>query len=149
MYVISPYEDGEYSGSFETFAEAIEEGLATFDDHFWIGKVIPPKPPEKFFTREQIVHWIETVHEHEDYMGDWAENWYRGTKDQETELVEQLREVIAAWLYKHKLQPKHFVVEAPKRIDCETPPTRRIDSEGRDVTDLPGLWSETDKIVSL
>lgn len=24
---------------------------------------------------------------------------------------------------------------------------RRIDSEGRDVTDLPGLWSETDKDI--
>jgi len=26
---------------------------------------------------------------------------------------------------------------------------RRIDSEGRDVTDLPGLWSESDKIGNL
>lgn len=26
--------------------------------------------------------------------------------------------------------------------------TRRIDVEGRDVTDLPGLWDESDKIVS-
>lgn len=119
MYVISPYEDGEYSGGFDTFEAAVEEGRATFDDYFWVGKVIPPRSPEEFFTREQIIHWVETVDQDEDYTGDWAEDWYKGTKEQETELVEQLREVISAWLDKHKLRPKHFVVESPERIDCK------------------------------
>ena len=154
MYVISPYEDGGYSGGFDTFDAAVEEGLATFQDHFWVGKVTQPTPPEKFFTREQIIHWVETVDQGEDYTGDWVEDWYKGTKEQETELVDQLREVISAWLDKHNLRPKHFVVEVPKRIDCQkeienaetTSLPKRIDREGRDVTDLPGLWSETDEI---
>jgi len=157
MYVISPYEDGGYSGGFDTFDAAVEEGLATFQDHFWVGKVTQPTPPEKFFTREQIIHWVETVDQGEDYTGDWVEDWYKGTKEQETELVDQLREVISAWLDKHNLRPKHFVVEVPERIDCQkeienaetTSLPKRIDREGRDVTDLPGLWSESDKIGNL
>jgi len=40
-----------------------------------------------------------------------------------------------------------MIIEQQPVEVASTGTTRRIDSEGRDVTDLPGLWSETDKEV--
>lgn len=102
--------DGEhYDSRFPTEQEAIDEAVAWGCEVFYIGQPEKPVQPESFWSANE---WIETVCNHDDYTGDYAEGWYCGTREQEKELEEQVRPVLAAWLDRHKLRPKHWLINS-------------------------------------
>lgn len=109
-YAYSTQEDTGYVGGFETREEAIqaarEDGL---DSVYYLGEERPPIAPENLFDPED---WLEKVSCHEDYSIEVADGWDDPvTKDQLEELQAEVSLVMAAWLDRHKLRPKFFLVE--------------------------------------
>lgn len=102
--------DGEhYNSRFATEQEAIDEAVSWGVDVFYVGKPEKPSQPEEFWC---VDDWISQVNEQDDYGGEYAEDWYDGSREQEKELDEQVRPVLAAWLDKHKLRPKHWIINS-------------------------------------
>lgn len=102
--------DGEhYDSRFLTEQEAIDEAVAWGCEVFYIGKPEKPSQPEEFWFVDE---WISHVSEQDDYGGEYADGWYDGTREQEKELEEQVRPVLAAWLDRHKLRPKHWMIRS-------------------------------------
>lgn len=102
--------DGEnYDSRFPTEQEAIDEAVAWGCEVFYIGKPEKPSQPEEFWFVDE---WISHVSEQDDYGGEYAEGWYCGNREQEKELEEQVRPVLAAWLDRHKLRPKHWLINS-------------------------------------
>ena len=106
-------DEESYLGVFDSAEEAITEGRSLYGERrFWIGQVVPPRPPESFFGEDSIESWIDNeVLENDDYAGEWAEGAIPATKEQRQELAEQIRPLIAAWLDKHGLRPTHFNID--------------------------------------
>ena len=95
-----------YHGTFGSRDEAIAEGRSYYK-RFWVGQCVTPTQPEEIWDAS---NWLETVWCHEDYQGDWAEGQVSPSKEQLHELSAQVTPVIAAWLDRHNLRPKHFVI---------------------------------------
>lgn len=109
-----------YHGTFDTVEEAIEEGKQ-YGDTFWVGQCVSPTQPEDLFDGWSIESWIEnSVYEHDDYLGDWAEDAVDASKEQREELAAEIRPLIAAWLDRHKLRPTHWNIDpaSVRRIDA-------------------------------
>lgn len=107
MYSISGNEEN-YSGRFDTIEEAIAEAAEGYEwTTFWIGEHEPPRQPETFWDMDP---WIDHVSEQDDYGGEWAEDWFCCSKDQRLELEAEVRKAMAAWLDKHGLRPKFWMV---------------------------------------
>ena len=109
-YAYSTQEDTGYVGGFETREEAVqaarEDGL---DSVYYLGEERPPIQPENLFDPED---WLEKVSCQEDYSIEAADGWSDPvTKDQLEELQAEVSLVMAAWLDRHKLRPKFFLVE--------------------------------------
>ena len=53
------------------------------------------------------------------------------------------------WIYDpdFKIDVSKFCDPENEQPDTSDPKQRRIDSDGRDVTDLPGLWNEDDEFL--
>lgn len=104
-----------YSGTFDTAEEAIEEGKQYGEWNggtFWVGQCVAPIQPEDLFDGWSIDNWLENdVYEHDDYAGEWAEGAVNASKDQCEELAAEIRPLIAAWLDRHGLRPTHFNVD--------------------------------------
>lgn len=112
------YDEVVYHGAFETAEAAAHEGLWALTDAAWcwVGECKPPRQPEDSFTRYEVEEFFqERVSSQDDYSGEWCEDWYEATKDQEEELSEEIRKAIAAWLDKHSLRPKFYCVEAAEK----------------------------------
>ena len=95
-----------FHGKFDTPEEAIGEA-ARDADRFWIGRCVPPPQPETYWDAEA---WLEHVSCQADYCGDWAEDWFTGTNDQCSELESAVRKVIAEWLDRYSLRPRHCFI---------------------------------------
>ena len=104
--------DGEsYHHQFDTVEDAIAEGKH-HGGRFYVGKCVAPEPPENLFDRWSVDRWIDSeVREHDDYSGEWAADAIPATREQQNELAEQIRPVIAAWLDRHKLRPTFWNIE--------------------------------------
>lgn len=100
------YDGTSYRGDFDTRDKAIEEGRSC-SQTFWVGQKESPTPPEDFFHADD---WLEDVHRHDDYAGDW-DNEPDPTKEQTAELQDGVRKVIGWWLDKHALRPNHFNID--------------------------------------
>lgn len=100
-------DEEKYHGEFDRENEAIQEGaeMAGVGGAFWIGENTPPEPPENRFD---AADWLEEVSCRDDYSGEWAEDWDRSTKEQRTELEDQVRAVMSLWLDRHELRPTFF-----------------------------------------
>jgi hypothetical protein len=107
MYAVSTDQE-HYNGSFGSIEEAIAESLSL--GVFWVGECTPPTQPEHYFDASD---WLETVSCQDEYCGDYAEGWDIATKEQRRELDEEVQKVMAAWLDRHDLRPKFFVVHDP------------------------------------
>lgn len=94
-----------YFLQFDTIEAAISEGKC-YGRKFWVGKCVRPIPPEELFDRWVVENWLDnTVMEHDDYSGEWAEHCIDSTVEQREELAAGIRSVISAWFDKHKLRP--------------------------------------------
>lgn len=60
--------------------------------------------------------WLETVSVSEEYSLECAEGWDRSTLLQRDELESEVAPILAAWLDRHKLRPKFFVVKYPNEF---------------------------------
>lgn len=102
---------GQYYGTFDTMEEAIEEGR-TYGKTFWVGQCVTPAQPEDLFDGYSVLNWLEnTVYEHDDYAGEWAEGAVDATREQCEELAEEITPLIAAWLDRHNLRPRHWIID--------------------------------------
>lgn len=79
----------------------------------WIGRDRVPIQPEEFFHAED---WLESVSCSDEYNMECADGWDASTQEQREELDEIVRAAMAAWLDRHGLRPRFFVVEKIKRI---------------------------------
>lgn len=102
-----------YHGAYDTEAEAEAEA----EEGDYIGQYRAPSKPEAFITTDLIDDLIESISEHEDYGGEWAENWYDGNREQQEELAAAFRNVFAAWLDRHDLRPKFGIVDTCRRVE--------------------------------
>lgn len=100
-----------YHGTFDTMDEAIEEGK-TYHRTFWVGQCRTPEQPENLFDGYSVLRWLEgEVYEHDDYSGDWAEGAVDATVEQCEELSNEITPLIAAWLDRHNLRPRHWLID--------------------------------------
>lgn len=100
-----------YHHQFDTRDEAIGEGNS-YGGTFYIGQCVSPTPPEDLFDGWSVESWLEnSVWEHDDYAGEWAEDAVHPTSTQRDDLAEQIRPVIAAWLDRHNLRPKFWNID--------------------------------------
>lgn len=100
--------DGEYyQGRFDTVAAAAHSAQLLDYEHFWIGELTPPPPPESLW---EAVDWLEHVSIQDEYAFEHAEDWESSTEEQRAELEEQVRKVMGEWLDRHGLRPQFFNV---------------------------------------
>lgn len=100
-----------YHGEWDTKEEAIAEAQ-TYDQTCWVGQCVPPVPPENLFNGYSVATWLDCdVLQHDDYAGEWAEGSVQATREQRDELAAEIRPIIAAWLDRHKLRPKHWSID--------------------------------------
>lgn len=105
-------DEQHYQGEFATADEAIAEGRQFDHEQFWVARIRQPATPESLFDEWTIESWIERdVLEHDDYTCDEAEDAVDATEEQLTELVAEIRPLIAAWLDRHNLRPRHFCID--------------------------------------
>ena len=112
--------ESDYQGIFDSAEQAIAEGRGYDQDEFWVAQIRKPIQPEELFDEWTIESWIERdVLEHDDYTSDDAENAVDPTEEQLTELVAEIRPLIAAWLDRNDLRPKFFNVDyaSVRKID--------------------------------
>lgn len=116
QWAFAYHECDNFQGSFSTKQDAIAEALAGADDNstICVGRMVPPNQPEELWHAED---WIEHVSCQDDYCGDWAEDWDGSTDSQRHELEREVRAVMAAWLDRHKLRPRHFMVRDVEDFD--------------------------------
>lgn len=95
-------DEERYYGKFDTIEEALAEAESNDYGTVWIGIVSPPPAPESRWCAED---WLEDVSCQDEYCGEWAEAWDRSTEKQRQELEDEVRQVMAAWLDRHKLRP--------------------------------------------
>jgi hypothetical protein len=112
-----------YYGDFATPEEAALDCLTDGDrDRCWVGFNEAPPSPESYFDIEDL---IETVSCQDLYSGEWADNWFHGTKEQRQEINNEVQRVIGAWLDKHELRPAfHNVVNAVEWTLIDGKPTK-------------------------
>ena len=105
-----------YSGRYQTRQEAIDDGLSRYEDegHFYVGENVPPRQPEEFWSCET---WLDHVSEQDDYCNEWADSWDRSNREQRSELELAVKDVLAAWLDRHKLRPKFWNVEKAQKYE--------------------------------
>ncbi len=103
------FDEERFDGDYATREEALAEAVAEGSDRpcIWVGENVPPTQPEYRWHAED---WLEYVSCQDDYSGEWAEGWDDSTKEQRAELEDQVRQVMADWLDKHKLRPRHYTV---------------------------------------
>lgn len=113
------WDGGTYHSDYETKEEAEQAG---FNDPyskergwFWVGECVPPRQPEDLWYAED---WLEHVSCHEEYSGEWAEDWDQSTREQREELEREVRGVMAAWLDRHGLRPRFWNIENPYKLRC-------------------------------
>lgn len=107
-YCYSQHEDGRYHGGFNTEAAAIDEAVSDGLTDFWTGKSKTPSQPEDYWCADD---WLEHVACQDEYGGDYAMDWDDSTREQQKELEEKVRAVMADWLDRHNLRPKFFTVD--------------------------------------
>lgn len=108
--------EDNFQGTFDTKQDAIEEALANADEGetIHVGRLCPPIQPEEYWAAED---WLEHVSCQDDYTGDFADDWEESTEWQRQELEREVRAVMAAWLDRHKLRPRHFLVRDTEAFD--------------------------------
>lgn len=122
IWMISSNQETFQSDEFFSREAAIAGGTDYFDgEPFYIGKLVPPSPPEDRFGAEG---WLDDVSCQDDYSGDHAEDWDASTREQREELETEVRRVMAAWLDRHGLRPAFRNVLETERI---TPPAATED----------------------
>jgi hypothetical protein len=112
-----------YYGDYGTPEEAADDCLGDGDrTRCWVGVNEPPPSPESYFDIEDL---IETVSCQDLYSGDWADNWFRGTKEEKQEINNEVQQVIGAWFDKHGLRPAfHNVANVTEWTLIDGKPTK-------------------------
>lgn len=102
-----------YHDTYDTAEEAIEEGSSGARyGTFFVAQCIRPTQPEELFDRWSVESWLEnSVFDHDDYLGEWAEGSMDPSTEQCEELASEIRPLIAAWLDRHALRPTHFNID--------------------------------------
>lgn len=107
-YAISSDEE-RFDGYYETLEEAIGEATVGYAyTRFWVGVMRAPIQPELYW---EAYNWLEHVSVQDEYGSDWADGWDDSSKEQREELEAEIRPILAAWLDRHKLRPRFFMVD--------------------------------------
>jgi hypothetical protein len=97
-----------YSGGFTSWREAALEAFhGTDDSSVWVGRCEPPIDPESFIDADFLIEHIQVQDE---YNHEWAEGWPGATQEQEDELTDAVRAVLAEWLDRHGLRPRFYTI---------------------------------------
>ena len=109
--------DGENYGyaDFEHVEAACKEAAVEVGagGTFWVGELCSPTQPEDWWCAED---WLEHVSCQDAYRGDHAEDWDTSSDAQRSELEEEVRKVMAAWLDRHDLRPAFFNIREPRKF---------------------------------
>lgn len=108
------HDDEHFHGEYDTPEEAF---AMSNEDSAYVGENVAPTQPEDFW---RAYDWLEHVSCQDEYSMDAAEGWDDSTKEQLSELETEVRKVMAAWLDRHGLRPKFWIVENVKRYPLET-----------------------------
>ena len=111
----------DYSGEFDTPEEAVEEAFAEDEDATVcsVAENVPAPAPESYFDARD---WLDNVSNQDPYSIDAAIDWDESTKEQRAELEKEVRAVMGAWLDRHKLRPRFWLVKnAKKHVRKESP----------------------------
>lgn len=107
MFSISTDEEN-FTEHHATVEDAIAAAVASGADRFWIGEDRSPTSPESYWSAED---WLDHVSQQDDYDGDWADAWDVSSEQQRKELEDEVVPILAAWLDRHGLRPKHFCID--------------------------------------
>lgn len=104
------FDEEMFHDSYDSPEEAATEALANSEEDtvVWVGRNVAPPEPEQYFDIDDL---IELVSCQDLYSGDYADGWYSGSREQEKEINEQVRELIRKWFDKHGLRPRFWLVE--------------------------------------
>ena len=108
--------DGEnYSGPFDTRDEAIDDDpTARF-----VGQFREPISPEMCIDHSNI---LERVLEHDEYSGEWAEDWGECSALVYADLTARIRKAFREWLDAHNQWPVHGIVDNPETLEMRDEP---------------------------
>lgn len=101
-----------YQGDFPTAEEAATEGCELGGGTCYVGRSRPPEPAENLINWYTILDDIDCQ---EDYSLDCADCWCNATVDQAAEVEREIGAVVGAWLDRHNLRPRFFVVDDAER----------------------------------
>lgn len=111
-------EEAYYDSGYDSVEDCIAEALAATSDPeenegntLYVGKQKSPPQPETYFSDCDVERFLEKVSEQDEYGGEWTEDWDRSTREQRAELAREVQPLIAAWLDRHSLRPKFFIVD--------------------------------------
>ena len=109
------------SDEFDTIAEACAAAWEEEPDaeKIWVGERREPVFDLRCLRGDSIIESI-----HDDSEDFWVEvheatHWPEAASYQISDLTDMLRAAFHAWVEKHKLQPKHFVIENAKEYTRE------------------------------
>lgn len=100
-----------YEGEYDTPEDAALECLTGEHEDFpkrcWTGRNVPAPAPESYFYIEDLIDHVSCQ---DCYIGDHADGWYFGTREQESEINEAVQKLIGEWLDRHSLRPMFYNV---------------------------------------
>jgi hypothetical protein len=106
-----------YSGSYDTREEAVQEAEASGYGHFWVGQFKAPITDEAIDAEDLL----EKITCQDDYCGDWTEDALDCSNEVKDELTESVRRVFREWMDRHGLRPTFGIVYDAEEIVCEGP----------------------------
>ncbi len=125
-YAISSNGEDYDGDQYDTVVESIAAAIYSGYEHFWVGEVKPPLQPEEWCGDYFLDLLTQLDEDCDDYYGDWASDWRRDTKEQRAELAEAVKSLVAAWLDRHDLRPRFFIVATAWEYVVESGSVRRV-----------------------
>ena len=107
-------DEENYHGPFVTIGEAFLDAELSGEEvapRVWIGACYLPTA-EAYVDADLVIEHITCQDE---YYIDAAEDWPHATKEQLAELTRELQQTVGAWLDRHKLRERFFLVRDAKR----------------------------------
>jgi len=105
-------DEQSYHGAFDT-PEAAAADIGEEGESVMVGQYRDPIAPELCVKGDDL---FELTVAHEDYSGEWAEDAFSCTQEQEDEFTDAVRQVYGEWLDKHNLRPGFGIVECTKVV---------------------------------
>ena len=106
-----------YHGDFKTAEDAADEAFSDYPEHntMWVGEKYSPCA-ESYIDADLLIDHVACQDE---YSLECAEDWPGASKEQLAELADIVRREFGAWLDRHGLRQRFFLVKNVRKFSRE------------------------------